>query len=105
MIGPFGGFYALRKNLYQLIPENFLVDDFFICMNVLKQNFKSIADPDAIAYEEVSEDWKQEYKRKARISAGNFQNLIHFENLLLRFNSTSFCFFSHKVLRWLGPFL
>ncbi len=104
MIGPFGGFYALRKNLYQPIPENFLVDDFFICMNVLKQNFKSIAEPTAIAYEEVSEDWKQEYKRKARISAGNFQNLIDCENLLLRFNSTSFCFFSHKVLRWLGPF-
>ena len=104
MIGPFGGFYALRKNLYQTVPENFLVDDFFICMNVLKQKFNSIAEPGAIAYEELSEDWKQEYKRKARISAGNFQNLIHFENLLLRFNDTSFCFFSHKVLRWLGPF-
>ncbi len=104
MIGPFGGFYALRKNLYQTVPQNFLVDDFFICMNVLKQKFKSIYEPTAIAYEEVSEDWKQEYKRKARISAGNFQNLIRFENLLLRFNSTSFCFFSHKVLRWLGPF-
>ena len=104
MIGPFGGFYALRKNLYRDVPENFLVDDFFICMNVLKQNFKSIAEPGAIAYEEVSEDWKQEFKRKARIGAGNFQNLIHFESLLLRFNATSFCFFSHKVLRWLGPF-
>ena len=23
MIGPFGGFYALRKNLYQTVPENF----------------------------------------------------------------------------------
>lgn len=104
MIGPFGGFYALRKKLYQNVPENFLVDDFFICMNVLKQNFKSIAEPTAIAYEDVSEDWQQEYRRKARISAGNFQNLIHFESLLLRFNATSFCFFSHKVLRWLGPF-
>ncbi|MEI7801464.1 MAG: glycosyltransferase family 2 protein [Bacteroidota bacterium] len=104
MIGPFGGFYALRKNLYQTVPENFLVDDFFICMNVLEQNFKSIAEPEAIAYEEVSEDWKQEYKRKARISAGNFQNLLHFESLLLQFNGTAFCFFSHKVLRWFGPF-
>lgn len=104
MIGPFGGFYAVRKTLYQPVPENFLVDDFFICMNVLKKNYKSIAEPNAIAYEEVSEDWKQEYKRKARISAGNFQNLIHFEKLLLRFNATSFCFLSHKVLRWLGPF-
>ncbi len=104
MIGPFGGFYALRKNLYEPIPENFLVDDFYICMNVLQQKFKSISEPNSIAYEEVSEDWKQEYKRKARISAGNFQNLIHFENLMLRFDGTAFCFFSHKVLRWLGPF-
>ena len=104
MIGPFGGFYALRKNLYNPVPENFLVDDFYLCMQVLQQHFKSIAEPTAIAYEEVSEDWKQEYKRKARISAGNFQNLLHFENLLLRFDGTAFCFFSHKVLRWLGPF-
>ena len=104
MIGPFGGFYALRKNLYQAIPENFLVDDFYICMNVLKQKFKSISESKAIAYEEVSEDWRQEYKRKVRISSGNFQNLIRFEIFLLRFNSISFCFFSHKVLRWLGPF-
>src|SRR4029077_709737 len=38
-------------------------------------------------------------------ATGCFQNLFTFKHLLLRFNAISFCFFSHKVLRWMGPLL
>jgi hypothetical protein len=45
-----------------------------------------------------------EFNRKVRISAGNFQNLRHFSGLLIRpFSKWSFSFISHKVLRWLTP--
>ena len=105
MMGPFGGCYSLRNNLFKDVPVNFLVDDFYINMNVLKQKKKAINSKEAIVYEDVSNNLKDEFKRKIRISTGNFQNLIKFNNLLFSsIKGLSFSFISHKVLRWLGPF-
>lgn len=105
MIGPFGGCYAIRKNLYTPVPSNYLVDDFFICMNVLQKNKMAINNTNAIVYEDVSNNLAIEFKRKIRIGTGNFQNLWHFAPLWLNvFQPAGFCFFSHKILRWFGPF-
>ncbi len=105
MMGPFGGCFAIRRELFKPVPANFLVDDFYICMQILKSEFACVNELKAICYEDVSNDILQEYKRKARISAGNFQNLAAFSGYLLKpFSPTGFCFISHKVLRWLSPF-
>jgi cellulose synthase/poly-beta-1,6-N-acetylglucosamine synthase-like glycosyltransferase len=106
MMGPFGGFYALRKSCYEPNPGNILADDFRICMNVIGKGEKAISDPKAIVYEDVSNNLMDEFRRKARISAGNFQNLKQFAGLLLKpFSIWSFCFVSHKVIRWITPLL
>jgi cellulose synthase/poly-beta-1,6-N-acetylglucosamine synthase-like glycosyltransferase len=106
MMGPFGGFYAVRKTSYEPLSKNILADDFRICMNVISRNEKAISDTEAIVYEDVSNNLREEFLRKVRISAGNFQNLKHFAFLLLRpFTLWTFCFVSHKMLRWLTPFL
>lgn len=104
MMGPFGGCYAIRKRYYSPVPENFLVDDFFINMKVLEKGGKAISELNAIVYEEVPSDWLVEFKRKTRIATGSWQNLFAFAPLIFRFNSLSFCFVSHKVLRWKGAF-
>jgi cellulose synthase/poly-beta-1,6-N-acetylglucosamine synthase-like glycosyltransferase len=105
MMGPFGGCFALRKILFEKVPEGFLVDDFYISMNILKKDYKCVNDLEAICFEDVSNDILQEYKRKSRISAGNFQNLKYFKKYLFRpFSPIGFCFISHKVLRWMTPF-
>ena len=103
MMGPFGGCFAVRKNLFEPIPENYLVDDFYINMKVFEQDRKAINNLNARVYEKVSNNLKEEIRRKIRISTGNFQNLIHFRHILLKFNIISFSFLSHKVLRWFGP--
>lgn len=103
MMGPFGGCYALRKNFFTEIPANFLVDDFYINMKVLENGGKCINEKDARVFEDVSNNLPEEFRRKVRIATGNFQNLFSFFHLLFKFNSISFCFFSHKVLRWVGP--
>ncbi len=42
---------------------------------------------------------------KKRIASGNFQNLNRFKHLLFPpIKGISFSFWSHKVLRWFGPF-
>ncbi|MFH0756200.1 MAG: glycosyltransferase [Bacteroidota bacterium] len=106
MMGPFGGCYAVRKRNYRPVPDHFLVDDFYINMSVLQQGFRCISHIDAKVYEDVSNDLKEEYRRKTRISAGNFQNLVEFGFLLFSGRAgVAFCFLSHKVIRWFVPFL
>ncbi|MGQ9620842.1 MAG: glycosyltransferase [Bacteroidales bacterium] len=106
MMGPFGGFYAVRKNSYVPNPGILLADDFRIGMNIMLNGEKSVSNPYATVYEDASDNLKDEFLRKMRISAGDFQNLIRFSNLFLSpFNSLSFCFISHKALRWLTPFI
>ncbi|MBL4715012.1 MAG: glycosyltransferase [Bacteroidia bacterium] len=106
MIGAFGGCYAIRKENYARVPEKFLMDDFYISMNVLKQGKKTIQEMNAVCWEDVSDKISEEFRRKVRISAGNFQNLSVYKSLLWPpFSKVSFSFFSHKVIRWIGPFL
>lgn len=106
MMGPFGGCFAIRKNLYEPVPSNFLVDDFFLNMIVLEKGFKAINNPQAFVYEDVSNDIGIEYRRKIRIASGNFQNLARFKKLLWPpLTGVSFSFISHKIIRWLGPLL
>ena len=106
LMGPFGGCFAIRKSLFIPIPENFMVDDFFVCMNILKNGNLAINDLDAVVYEDVSNQISEEFRRKRRISMGNFINLFHFKKLLLKpFTKLGFIFLSHKVIRWFGPIL
>ena len=104
MMGAFGACYAMRANLFRPVPQNFIVDDFFLTMSVLKQKKLTIKALKAICYEDVSEDIFEEFKRKKRISAGNLQNLATFADLLLpNKKGIAFSFWSHKVLRWFSP--
>jgi len=106
MIGPFGGCYAIRTNYFTEVPHNFLVDDFYITMRMFEQGGLAINELEAVCYEGVSHEISEEYRRKSRISAGNFQNLATFPHLWWPpTNALRFAFFSHKVLRWMGPFL
>lgn len=105
IMGAEGGCYAIRNNLFSKVPLKFIVDDFFITMQVLNRGKLTLFNPDAICIEDVSSDTAGEYKRKVRISSGNFQNLFFFKKLLFSFwKPVSFAFWSHKVLRWLTPF-
>ncbi|MFW5658177.1 MAG: glycosyltransferase [Bacteroidota bacterium] len=106
MMGPFGGCFAMRRELFQPVPSNFLVDDFYINMKVLEKGYLAINNMKAVVHEDVSNNMKDEFRRKARISAGNFQNMVAFYKMWLNlFKKKGFCFFSHKILRWIGPFL
>lgn len=106
MMGPSGGFYAVRKESFEPLTQNTLADDFRICMNVIRKGEKTIGDHEVLVYEDATSDLSEEFLRKVRISAGNFQNMKHFTFLLLRpFSLWAFSFISHKLLRWITPFL
>lgn len=105
MIGPFGGCYALRADLFEPVPPNSLVDDFWLVFRVLEKGYAAINDLEAVCYEGATHRVTDEYRRKKRIAAGSFQNLSRFRRWVLPpFTRLGFAFFSHKVLRWFGGF-
>lgn len=104
MMGPFGGCYALASIYFEPIPRHHLVDDFYLSMLVLEKGGMTRSALDALAYEPVGQEISQEWRRKKRIAAGSFQNLSRFRQLLWPvWKPVGFAFWSHKVLRWLGP--
>ncbi len=104
-IGAEGGCYAIRNELFNPVPKGFAVDDFYITMKVLEKRYDCILELEAVGYENVSNSMAEAFRRKIRISSGNFQNLRTFKRLLWPpWTGRAFSFFSHKVLRWFGPF-
>ncbi len=104
MMGPFGGCFMVRSDYYERVPLNLLLDDFYISMTVSRKGGRCINDINAICWEGVPHSISEEFKRKRRISAGNFQNLaIFYPVLFQRPFLRAYTFLSHKVLRWLGP--
>ena len=105
MIGPFGGCFAIRSDYYSPVPPEYLVDDFYLTMTAFEKGGQAISELKAHCFEPVSHEIAEEFKRKKRISAGNFQNMKRFRHLWWPLRSgLSYAFFSHKILRWLGPF-
>jgi cellulose synthase/poly-beta-1,6-N-acetylglucosamine synthase-like glycosyltransferase len=105
MMGVYGACYAVRGVEFPEFPSTILMEDFYVSMLALQRRQKGILALDSKFYENIPNSIDIEFKRKKRISAGNFQNLAYFKTLLLpTYGKTAFAFWSHKVLRWLGPF-
>lgn len=103
--GATGAIYAIRKDLFSPIPEETLLDDVLIPMNIVIQGYRVIFDSKAIAFDVISTDISQEKKRKIRTLAGNWQILKLKPAILNPFKNTIFIqFLSHKVCRLLVPY-
>ena len=97
-----GAVYALRRDAYQPLERGVVLDDLLIPMNARRCGFWIIYDPEAVATDYAPETIRGEFARRVRIAAGSFQALP--ELLRIRLGAlTTFCFVSHKLLRWLLP--
>jgi len=107
LLGANGAIYAIRRSHYVPIPNNTIVDDFVIpLLAKLKHDGRIIYDAAAIAFEESPPTIGSEFRRRARIGTGGYQSLALLWPLLNpRYGWTAFAFLSHKVLRWVAPFL
>ena len=106
VMGANGGLYAIRRTLFTALPPSTIVDDFVIPLRILELGYKVEYEPEAIAFEETTEDYEKEFGRRARIAAGNFQSLKLVPRLLLpTAGFRAFAFWSHKLLRWCAPAL
>jgi cellulose synthase/poly-beta-1,6-N-acetylglucosamine synthase-like glycosyltransferase len=65
-----------------------------------------VYDETAIGYETVPPSVQDEYRRRVRIGAGNYQAFVRLCNAISpRQGALAFTYISHKVLRWFTPHL
>lgn len=108
VVGAAGELFSVRKELYQPVSKDAILDDFMISMLIAENGYRIIYEPEAYASETASEDVSEELKRKVRIAAGGIQSIIWLKGLfnIFKFGTLSFQYISHRVLRWtITPFL
>jgi glycosyltransferase involved in cell wall biosynthesis/cellulose synthase/poly-beta-1,6-N-acetylglucosamine synthase-like glycosyltransferase len=107
LVGANGAIYAIRRSRFVPIPCDTLVDDLVLPLLMrLNAGCDIVYDQAVLAFEETAADVAGEFKRRRRIGAGGFQSLRVLWPLLWPSRGwIAFTFLSHKVLRWLCPFL
>lgn len=103
-VGATGAIYAIRRQLFQPIPEETILDDVLIPLTIARQGYRVLFEPAARAYDRAPRDAAEEFTRKVRTIAGNFQLFAREPWLLNPFrNRLWFQAVSHKGLRLLSP--
>jgi cellulose synthase/poly-beta-1,6-N-acetylglucosamine synthase-like glycosyltransferase len=106
VLGANGGLYAIRRILFTPLAPDTIIDDFVIPVRIAARGWGVVFEPEAIAFEETTEDYRQEFGRRARIGAGNWQALLRVPEVLdPRTGFLAFAFVAHKLLRWAAPAL
>lgn len=101
-----GCIYSLRRELYEPLPRD-IISDLVEPLKILEKGYRIVFEPDAVAYEETTETSKQEFSMRVRVISRGMQGLWYMRALFnpFRYGFVSFQLFSHKVLRWMVPFM
>ena len=101
-MGAVGELIAIRRSLWEDIPDGTLVDDMLLSMGIVRRGWRIAYCKEAYALESPSASIAEERKRKVRLSAGGFQATVKLRDLMnpFRYPVVSFQFVSHRVLRW-----
>lgn len=105
LVGVTGAIYMARTELLpQILPSDAILDDMFVPLNIVKAGYNVKMANKAYAYDISSATIKEEFDRKVRTLAGNFQlmNLLPFVNSFR--NPLLIQWWSHKVARLLVPY-
>lgn len=100
-IGSPGELFAIRKKLYESVPKDIAIEDFYLSMKIVLKSYRNIYEPGAIAREYGSASLGDEMKRKRRIASGAFTSMFRFPEIWKpRHWKTAFLYLSHRVFRW-----
>ena len=102
VVGAAGELFSIRTSLFESVPPDTIIEDFFMTLRIAQKGYRVIYEPDAYAIETSSASVKEELKRKIRIAAGGLQAIYRLRPLLniFRYGMLSFQYISHRVLRW-----
>lgn len=107
LLGTNGANYAIRRSLFPGGTGGLLIDDFVIPLTArMRTGCRLQYDHLAVAAEETPARLGSEFRRRVRIGAGGYQALgVLWPLLDPRQGWIAFTFLSHKLLRWVCPFL
>jgi cellulose synthase/poly-beta-1,6-N-acetylglucosamine synthase-like glycosyltransferase len=104
-LGVTGAIYAIRSKFFEQIPEDTILDDIEIPLQIFRKGYRVVFESEAIAQDISSSKMREEWRRKVRTLAGNFQ--LFSRNLWL-FNPLQNRIFiqtiSHKFFRLFIPY-
>jgi cellulose synthase/poly-beta-1,6-N-acetylglucosamine synthase-like glycosyltransferase len=99
-----GAIYAMRRECFVPFPADTLVEDLLVPVNARRAGLRVLYDRDAVATDFAPSTVAGEFARRVRIATGSFRALGEILRGPLD-PVTAFAFFSHKLLRWILPFL
>jgi cellulose synthase/poly-beta-1,6-N-acetylglucosamine synthase-like glycosyltransferase len=99
-----GCIYSVRRELYQPLPAE-IISDLVEPLKILEKGYRIVFEPDAMAFEETTENTSEEFSMRVRVVTRGMRGLWYMRTLFnpFRYGFVSFQLFSHKVLRWLIP--
>jgi cellulose synthase/poly-beta-1,6-N-acetylglucosamine synthase-like glycosyltransferase len=104
-VGTTGAIYAIRRSLFEPLPQGTILDDLLVPMRIAMHGYRVVFEPRAQAFDWIEQDYHTEFKRKVRTLAGNYQALMLCPDLMKPWrNRLFFQFISHKVCRLAAPF-
>lgn len=104
VIGAHGALYGFRRHLFEPLDKKAINDDFILPMQIIRQGYRVLYEPDAIVIERESTNLNGEFQRRIRINVGNFQMIYVLHSLLNpKRGRVALQFISHKVLRTISP--
>lgn len=105
VLGATGSIYCCRKEMAEPIAPGTILDDVLIPFRAVLRGYRSVFDPEARAFDNASDDIRDEFTRKIRTLSGNYQLIVLEPSILNPLkNPVFFQFISHKMARLLVPF-
>ncbi|GAA6174014.1 glycosyltransferase family 2 protein [Colwellia sp. KU-HH00111] len=105
IVGVTGAIYMARTKLLPIFPTNVVLDDMYGPLSIIRQKYRVVYCEEAYAYDSGSLTLKEEFDRKVRTLAGNYQLFSLLPWTLNPFkNPVFFELFSHKICRLLVPY-
>jgi cellulose synthase/poly-beta-1,6-N-acetylglucosamine synthase-like glycosyltransferase len=106
MIGADGAIYAIRKELFTPLKFDD-INDFVNPIQIILAGYKGIYEPEAICHEDSAGDFYSEFRRKRRIVNRSMFALCRLKQILnpFRYRLYALQVISHKLIRWMIPFL
>ena len=102
--GVSGAIHALRTSLFVAMPAGTILDDMWLPLHVVFAGKRVAMTERAIAWDSASAHHGEEFARKVRTLAGNWQLIARLPRLLLPWrNPVWFAWCSHKFSRLLAP--
>jgi cellulose synthase/poly-beta-1,6-N-acetylglucosamine synthase-like glycosyltransferase len=106
VVGGDGAIYAVRPSHYRPMAADDL-SDFVNPLQVVAGGHRCVYEPEARSFERAADSFEREFRRKVRIVNRAARALFRMRRLLnpLRHGLFAFELLSHKLLRWLVPFM